>query len=789
MFFACWSLLARVSRLTRPVIPCAAGSPPLRYFHQGSIGENKLAPFVMEGARASSNVPKHMKRKSPAQRWRPVSTEAVPQKDDITEISNSGSKQVIDDRVTSSENLTSDGITNVVIEINTSDASSSKNNMSFESSSKVVIEDSVEESGSNKDLDGSNVSETYSSTIKVDAPLMRFVKGKGGSTQRQIEEGTGVKIIFPSSREETFVVLEGKSAESIRKASQMIANVLEEAVQSRMLDYSHFISLPLAIHPDLVNKLNYFQSSILGDEDTDKDESRSEGPIDEVDHDHKQADGSSVSIKLRVQEEELVEAKRGSEGSGSSLKDFGIDKSIFIKPKTFHLTVVMLKLWNNERIAKASDVLQSISTQVNEALENRPISIQLRGLTCMKGSPAKARVVYTPVLEVGGEGRLARACKVIIDAFVKSGLVLERDARQELKLHATIMNVRHRKSKKRNQWNDAFDAREIFRKYGKEEWGEYPIPEVHLSQRFKFDESGYYHCCSSIPLPAEAQADPPLLWIVVAVSSVLPPTTYIYSFRVVTMAKFALGHHREAADAGCVRAVAAELILTFLFVFAGVGAAMATGRLAGGADSVVGLTAVALAHTLVVAVMVSAGLHVSGGHINPAVTLGLAATGRITLFRSALYVAAQLLGSSLACLLLAFLTGCGGAAVPVHALAPGVGSLRGVLMEAVLTFSLLFAVYAAVVDQRGGAGAVGPLLVGLVVGANVLAGGPFSGASMNPARSFGPALAAGVWADQWVYWVGPLIGGPLAGLVYDGLFMDHGGHVALPNPRDDTTAF
>ncbi|CAL4966197.1 unnamed protein product [Urochloa decumbens] len=251
------------------------------------------------------------------------------------------------------------------------------------------------------------------------------------------------------------------------------------------------------------------------------------------------------------------------------------------------------------------------------------------------------------------------------------------------------------------------------------------------------------------------------------------------------MAKLALGHHREAADAGCVRAVLAEFILTFLFVFAGVGSAMATDKLAGGADSVVGLTAVALAHTLVVAVMVSAGLHVSGGHINPAVTLGLAVTGRITLFRSALYVAAQLLGSSAACLLLSFLAG--GAATPVHALAAGVGALRGVLMEAVLTFSLLFAVYATVVDPRHTVGGMGPLLVGLVVGANVLAGGPFSGASMNPARSFGPALAAGVWADHWVYWVGPLIGGPLAGLVYDGLFMahHHGAHEPLPRADDD----
>jgi aquaporin TIP len=197
-----------------------------------------------------------------------------------------------------------------------------------------------------------------------------------------------------------------------------------------------------------------------------------------------------------------------------------------------------------------------------------------------------------------------------------------------------------------------------------------------------------------------------------------------------------------------------------------------------------GLTAVAAAHALVVAVMVSAGLHVSGGHINPAVTLGLAAGGHITLFRSALYAAAQLLGSSLACLLLAALTG-GEEAVPVHAPAPGVGAARAVAMEAVLTFSLLFAVYATVVDRRRAVGALGPLLVGLVVGANILAGGPYSGASMNPARSFGPALAAGEWADHWIYWVGPLIGGPLAGLVYEGLFMGPPGHEPLPRNDGD----
>lgn len=180
------------------------------------------------------------------------------------------------------------------------------------------------------------------------------------------------------------------------------------------------------------------------------------------------------------------------------------------------------------------------------------------------------------------------------------------------------------------------------------------------------------------------------------------------------MAKLALGHLREAAEPGCARAVLAEAVLTFLFVFSGVASAMAAGKLGGGADTIMGLTAVASAHAMAVAVMVSA------------------------------------------------------------------GAAQGLLWEATLTFSLLFAVYATVVDPARTVGNLGPLLVGLVVGANALAGGPFSGASMNPARSFGPALVTGEWAGHWVYWVGPMIGGLLAGLVYDGVFMVRPGHQQLP---------
>ncbi|KAF0917353.1 hypothetical protein E2562_017526 [Oryza meyeriana var. granulata] len=486
--FACASL-ARFSRLARPL--CAAGST-LRYL-QGSTGQNNLHSLVMEGAQgASNNATKHKKRKSPVQRWRPISTEATAPKANLNEMPNPVSKQVV-------ENSASDGTANVIIEVSTNNASLPEN--------KVAAEDTVEDANFNKDLDRSNLSEKYSSSVQVDAPLMRFLKGKGGTMQKQIEEETGVSVIFPSSKGETCVVLEAKSTENIRKASEKIAKVLEEAIKSPMLDYSHFISLPLAIHPNLVEKLNHFQCSILGTSsnvDSDKGEDLSEGSMDEMDNEHKQVESPSVSIKMQVEGESPVRVTMDIKGSRPG---FGIDKSIFIKPKTFHLTVLMLKLWNKDRIAKASDVLQSVSSQVMEALENRPISIQLRGLTCMKGSPARARVVYAPVLEVGEEGRLQRACKVITDAFVKSGLVLERDARQELKLHATIMNVRHRKSKKRNQRNDSFDARNIFRKYGEHDWGEYCILAVHLSQRFKFDESGYYCCCSSIALPEKMQTE------------------------------------------------------------------------------------------------------------------------------------------------------------------------------------------------------------------------------------------------------------------------------------------
>lgn len=113
-------------------------------------------------------------------------------------------------------------------------------------------------------------------------------------------------------------------------------------------------------------------------------------------------------------------------------------------------------------------------------------------------------------------------------------------------------------------------------------------------------------------------------------------------------------------------------------------------------------------------------------------------------------------------------------AVPIHGVAAGVGAAEGVVMEIIITFALVYTVYATAADpKKGSLGTIAPIAIGFIVGANILAAGPFSGGSMNPARSFGPAVVSGNFAGIWIYWVGPLVGGGLAGLIYSNVFMNH----------------
>ncbi|CAL0311653.1 unnamed protein product [Lupinus luteus] len=236
------------------------------------------------------------------------------------------------------------------------------------------------------------------------------------------------------------------------------------------------------------------------------------------------------------------------------------------------------------------------------------------------------------------------------------------------------------------------------------------------------------------------------------------------------MVKIAFGTFDDSFSVTSLKAYLAEFIATLIFVFAGVGSAIAYNEVTKDAAlDPAGLVAVALAHAFALFVGVSIAANISGGHLNPAVTFGLAIGGNITLLTGLFYWIAQLLGSIVASLLLSFVTS---KSVPTHGLASGVNAFGGVVFEVIITFGLVYTVYATAADpKKGSLGTIAPIAIGFVVGANILAAGPFSGGSMNPARSFGPAVVSGNFAENWIYWVGPLIGGGLAGLIYGDIFI------------------
>ncbi|KAK9142108.1 hypothetical protein Syun_011508 [Stephania yunnanensis] len=246
------------------------------------------------------------------------------------------------------------------------------------------------------------------------------------------------------------------------------------------------------------------------------------------------------------------------------------------------------------------------------------------------------------------------------------------------------------------------------------------------------------------------------------------------------MAGIAFGRFDDSFSWASIKAYIAEFISTLIFVFAGVGSAIAYNKLTSNAAlDPAGLVAVAVAHGLALFVAVAVGFNISGGHVNPAVTFGLALGGHITILTGIFYWIAQLVGSIVACFLLKAVTG--GLAIPTHSVAAGVGAFEGVVMEIIITFALVYTVYATAADpKKGSLGTIAPIAIGFIVGANILAAGPFSGGSMNPARSFGPAVASGDFHDNWIYWVGPLIGGGLAGLIYGNIFISSE-HVPLNN--------
>ncbi len=212
----------------------------------------------------------------------------------------------------------------------------------------------------------------------------------------------------------------------------------------------------------------------------------------------------------------------------------------------------------------------------------------------------------------------------------------------------------------------------------------------------------------------------------------------------------------------------AELIGTFTLVFVGIGVIFH--------HSSEPLT-VALAHGLAIAVMVSATMHISGGMLNPAVTLGVLVSRRIDIVQAAVAWAAQLLGAIVAAFICLRMWSqpavIGGTpALRIDLISP----FWAIVVEGILTFFLVFVVFGTGVDERGRK--IGGLAIGLTIVMGILVAGRSTGGALNPARAFGPALVSSYWTYHYVYWLGPMIGGALAGLIYSALYLRPGSRPA-----------
>ncbi len=232
----------------------------------------------------------------------------------------------------------------------------------------------------------------------------------------------------------------------------------------------------------------------------------------------------------------------------------------------------------------------------------------------------------------------------------------------------------------------------------------------------------------------------------------------------------------------------AEALGTFALCFIG-GGAICLATLKGFAPGV-DLLAIAMAHGLVLSIAVTATMNISGGHLNPAVTITMLLTKRIDPGLALQYIVSQLAGGAVAGILLLIIFGgmtvgvgelgtdvCKAAALGTPKYEESVGFARAILIEACLTFLLLFAIFGTAVDPR--APKIGGFGIGLAVGVDILVGGPLTGASMNPARTFGTGIVASIsgnmdqfWSQHLVYWIGPVLGAILAGVVYDKFIME-----------------
>jgi aquaporin TIP len=206
----------------------------------------------------------------------------------------------------------------------------------------------------------------------------------------------------------------------------------------------------------------------------------------------------------------------------------------------------------------------------------------------------------------------------------------------------------------------------------------------------------------------------------------------------------------------------AEFVGAFTLIFIGGGAGIISHN---------DIVAIGLANGLAIGIMVTNLGHISGGHFNPAITLGFVVTRRIHPVLAAVYWFSQLLGAVCAAFLLRYLFTQIAVKLTAPAPAQGITDWKAYLLETVMTFFLVWAVWATAVDPRGAFKAIAGLAIGLTITIDVFVGGPVTGAAMNPARAFGPELAGNTWTGWWIYWIGPFTGALIAAGVFEYLYL------------------
>jgi len=220
-----------------------------------------------------------------------------------------------------------------------------------------------------------------------------------------------------------------------------------------------------------------------------------------------------------------------------------------------------------------------------------------------------------------------------------------------------------------------------------------------------------------------------------------------------------------AKDRNVWKALLAELLATMLLVFIGCGTCVQVGK-----SSPALIIEISLAFGIIVATLVQALGHISGGHMNPAVTVGCLVGGLIKPIKAALYIIFQCIGAIAGAALLKAVTPDGGGNLGITEPNENVTPAQAFGIEFIITFILLMVIFASTDKNRDDIGGSVPLAIGLTVTACHLAAIKYTGSSMNPARTFGPAVIGNNWHEHWVYWMGPCAGAAVAGLIYTNAF-------------------